>query len=361
MTATLVREDLHAQIESRVRSVFDDRIARAAPYGDEYVGLWRASAEQVLGGKLLRPRLLVAMHDALLDQDTADEASATRDAVVEIAAAVEILHYAFLLHDDVIDGDAQRRGKPNLIGALRDARSDLGTTSAQHWAVTGAILMGDLLLSVVHQMFARAELDHATRLRLLDLLDHTITETVAGEHADVALSDGAIAPDLKTILTMTAHKTATYTFEFPLRVAAMLAGAAPLTEDALAAIGQHLGVAFQLQDDALSVFGDAGEHGKEPYADLREGKETVLIAYARLTSAWSSIEPRFGDSSLSADDGALISDQLRQCGADSFVQHLIDEQLAAARTGISDETAPLPAAARETLMALLDRIQGRLS
>ena len=366
MTATMVREDLHARIESRVRSVFDDRIARAAPYGAEYIDLWRASAEQVLGGKLLRPRLLVAMHDALLDHDGLLDTDTTPsrahlDTVVGIAAAVEILHYAFLLHDDVIDGDAQRRGRPNLIGALREGRSELDARAAQHWASTGAILMGDLLLSVVHRMFALADLDETVRIRLLDLLDHTVSETVAGEYADVALSDRVVAPDLPTILTMTARKTATYTFEFPLRVAAVLAGAAPETEIALSAIGQHLGVAFQLQDDALSVFGDAVEHGKEPYSDLREGKETVLIAYARLTSAWSSIEPRFGDATLSTDEGAAIREQLRQCGADAFVQQLIDEQLAAARTAILADAAPLPVAARDTLLALVGRIEGRLS
>lgn len=358
MAATLVQEDLHADIEGRVCREFDDRIARSASYGDEYTALWRTSAEQVLGGKLLRPRLLIEVHRTLRgDRPTAPR----HDAVVDIAAAVEILHYAFLLHDDVIDGDAHRRGKPNLIGALRDARADLDPRAAHHWGTTGGILMGDLLLSVVHQMFARADLDHHRRIRLLDLLDHTITETVAGEYVDVALSDRAIAPDLQTILTMTAQKTATYTFEFPLRVAAVLAGASSATEAALAVIGQHLGVAFQLQDDALSVFGNAVEHGKEPYSDLREGKETVLIAYARLTSAWTAIEPRFGDSSLSAADGAEIREQLRQCGADSFVHQLIDEQLAAARAAILDDAAPLPDPTRDALIALVRRVEGRRS
>ncbi|MGF6821792.1 geranylgeranyl diphosphate synthase type II [Microbacterium sp. ZKA21] len=360
MTTTLVREDLHARIESRVQRVFDDRAARSSPYGTEYTALWAAAAASARGGKLLRPRLLVEMHAALRD-DRSARSPIDGDTVVEIAAAIEILHYAFLLHDDVIDGDLHRRGQPNLIGLLRDARPDLGAKAAHHWGTTGAILMGDLLLSTVHQMFARVDADQVTRSRLLDLLDHTITETVAGEYADVALSDRAIAPDLQTILTMTAQKTATYTFEFPLRVAAVAAGAHGDAEAALAVVGQHLGAAFQLQDDALSVFGDAAEHGKEPYSDLREGKETALIAYARLTSAWNAIQPRFGDAGLTAQDGAEISDHLRRCGADSYVRHLIDGRIAAARSAIVDEAAPLPTAARQTLTTLTDRIEGRLS
>lgn len=360
MTTTLAGEDIRAQIESRVQRVFDDRVARSAPYGAEYTALWEAAAESVRGGKLLRPRLLVEMHAALLGERSS-RSRVDDDALIEIAAAIEILHYAFLLHDDVIDGDAHRRGRPNLIGLLRDARPDLGTKAAQHFSSTGAILMGDLLLSTVHQMFARLDSDGTARSQLLDLLDHTITETVAGEYADVALSDRAITPDLQTILTMTAQKTATYTFEFPLRVAAVVAGLPAETEAALAAIGQHLGVAFQLQDDALSVFGDAAEHGKEPYSDLREGKETAMIAYARLTSAWHAIQPRFGDAALTARDGAEIRDHLRRCGADFYLRHLIDERIIAARSTILAEATPLPAAARETLLTLADRIEGRLS
>ncbi|WP_460799034.1 polyprenyl synthetase family protein [Microbacterium sp. GXF0217] len=360
MTTTLMREDVHARIESRVQSVFDDRIARSAAYGAEFTSLWLGAADSVRGGKLLRPRLLVEMHSALLGDRNGSDA-VDDDTVVEIAAALEILHYAFLLHDDVIDGDAHRRGRPNLIGLLREAHPDLGAKAAQHWAGTGAILMGDLLLSTVHQMFARIDADPRTRNRLLDLLDHTITETVAGEYADVALSDRAIAPDLQTILTMTAQKTATYTFEFPLRIAAVLAGLPDEAEDALSAIGQHLGVAFQLQDDALSVFGDATEHGKEQYSDLREGKETPMIAYARLTSAWTSIQPRFGDADLSTHDGEEIRELLRHCGAESYVRHLIGERITSARSAITAEAAPLPTAARQTLTKLADRIEGRLS
>ncbi|WP_243224660.1 polyprenyl synthetase family protein [Microbacterium sp. CIAB417] len=358
MNATVTREEIHEQVESRVRTVFEANAARSADYGEGYAQLWRSAAEHVLGGKLLRPRLVVDLHAGLLDG--APERPPL-DVVIELAAAVEILHYAFLLHDDVIDGDTHRRGKPNLIGTLRSANPGLDRRAADHWATTGAVLMGDLLLSAVHQMFARLDLDADRRTRLLDLLDHTIAETVAGEYADVGLSDGVITPDLQTILTMTARKTATYTFEFPLRLAAVLAGAAPPIEARLAATAQHLGIAFQLQDDALSVFGDAAEHGKEPYSDLREGKETALIAYARMTSAWTAIRPGLGDPNLTADGAAAIRGHLRRCGAEAFVQQLVAEQIAAARAGLADDDLLLPSSARKTLADLISRIEGRVS
>ena len=356
-TPTLTREDLHADIESRVRRAFSEREERSASYGPEFASLWRSAADQVLGGKLLRPRLLVQMHDALMPSDTPVQRH--REAVVEIAAAIEILHYAFLLHDDVIDGDARRRGKPNLIGMLRDERAELGSRTALHWGSTGAILMGDLLLSLVHQMFARVDVTQAERLRLLDLLDHAITETVAGEYADVALSDRVITPELQTILTMTARKTATYTFELPLRVATVLSLGDVETEDALAQIGQRLGLAFQLQDDVLSVFGDPSEHGKDAYSDLREGKETVLIAYARMTSSWSRIQPHFGDAELSTGRAAEVARHLRGCGAEDYVLQLVDEQLEHVRSSIRNVSPALPEGARATLETLISRIEGR--
>jgi len=223
--------------------------------------------------------------------------------------------------------------------------------------------MGDLLLADVHQVFARAELSQPARTRALDLLEHTIAETVAGEQTDVALSDRVVAADLNAILAMTAHKTATYTFEFPLRLAAVLAGASVEIESLLTSIGRHLGLAFQLQDDLLSVFGEPSVSGKDAYSDLREGKQTALIAYARMTSAWPAIEPCFGAPDLSDAEAETIREGLRTCGAEAFVRSLIDEQLSTACTLIAeaDATGGLAAAARSVLLALADRLDGRQS
>ncbi|MCD2499127.1 polyprenyl synthetase family protein [Microbacterium nymphoidis] len=362
MTLLSVDEDLRARIESRLSEQFAARTAAAQRYGAEFSALWRTAARHVLGGKLLRPRLLLALHEALTD-DTAEVADATT--VLDLAAAVETLHYSFLLHDDVIDADVQRRSRPNLIASLRDGhpRPQLSPREALHWGQSGAILLGDLLLSGVHQSFARAELPHRQRLRALSLLDHTVTETVAGELTDVALSDQVVPADLTTILAMSADKTATYTFELPLRLAAILAGRPPATETHLALIARHLGLAFQLQDDLLSVFGDAARHGKDPYSDLREGKRTALIAYARMTSAWRGIEPRLGRPDLGEKDAVQIRALLEDCGARTFVVNLINEHAFAARSLISgvDSAGLLPPAAQQVLLAVLDLLEGRES
>lgn len=345
-----VRQD---EIEREIGGLLEARALRAAAYGDRFAELWSVALGCVLGGKLLRPRLLLGAFDALAP--TTGQDAVAREAALRIAAGVELLHYSFLLHDDVIDGDLLRRGRPNLIGTVlreRDpaafdsqARRDGDASPADlHWASTSGILMGDLLLSAAHQVFAREALPEPIRLRLLQLLDHTITESVAGEHLDVALSDGVVSSDLDTVLRMSRFKTATYTFELPLQAAAILAGAAPSTEDAIGAIGRHLGVAFQLQDDLLSTFGCAAEHGKDAFSDLREGKETAIIAYARMTSAWAGIEPVFGDPRLSEESGASVRELLVECGAEGFIRSLIEEQLRASSELVSSPGSAVPGA-----------------
>lgn len=331
----LTRHSCRHEVEQEVGRLLAARSRQAEAYGTHFADLWRIAADRVLGGKLIRPQLLIGAFETL----SANPNASTRDSAVRIAAAVELLHYSFLLHDDVIDGDLLRRGKPNLIGAMLQERDPhivvgpAGTPPASakdlHWAHTGGILMGDLMLSAAHQVFARESLPESMRVRLLDLLDYTITESVAGEHLDVGLADGVIPSDLNTVLGMSRLKTATYTFELPLRAAAILAHAPRRTENAIGRIGRHLGVAFQLQDDLLSTFGDAAEHGKDPFSDLREGKETAIIAYARLTSAWPSIEPHLGRSHITHEEGAEIQALLITCGAERFAKSLIDEQIGA--------------------------------
>ncbi|MFS0854623.1 polyprenyl synthetase family protein [Microbacterium sp. 179-I 3D4 NHS] len=352
------QEELGIRIEEALRQRFAERTAVAETYGESFASLWRAAAEHALGGKLIRPRLLLEAHRAL---SASYGGSVDSVAAVNVAADVELLHYAFLLHDDVIDGDLIRRRRPNLIGVLAAGRGDEPGDADLHWARSSAILMGDLLLSTSLLGFARARVSTGTRVRLLDLIEHTIVETVAGEHTDVGLSDGRIAPDLRTILAMSTYKTATYSFSLPLRAAAILAGASPEVEEHLAAIGRHLGLAFQLQDDILCVFGDAALHGKDPYSDLREGKETAIIAYARMTSAWPHIEGRFGSLTLSDDEAAAVREHLRTCGAESYAQSLVTDELAAASAVLrtAEESRSISAEVAATVRSLLARVESR--
>lgn len=360
MTTTATEEDLAVRIEEALRRRFSERSVAAAHYGTEFVALWQAAAEHALGGKLIRPRLVI---DLLRSLAPAGLTAKEVETAIDVAAHVELLHFAFLLHDDVIDGDLVRRRRPNLIGSLVERRATEPAEPALHWARSSAILMGDLLLASAVLGFARAEVSSEARTRLLALLEETIFETVAGEHTDIGLSDGIIPPDLRTILSTSAYKTATYSFVLPLRAAAVLAGSPSAAEDQLTAIGRHLGLAYQLQDDLLSVFGDPDAHGKDAFSDLREGKETAIIAYARMTGHWPSIELRFGAIDLSPAEASDIRDRLRECGAERFVRGLVQEQIGAVSTVLAEaeSAGTLSPRAGRTILELASRIEGRRS
>lgn len=346
--------DLRKEVEERLSEYFHGRVDRANRYGADFQRLWQLAAENVLGGKLVRPTLLITAYEALTPVQTQ-----LPGPLLDVATAVELLHFSFLLHDDVIDGDLFRRGRPNLVGSLlgeapvQSIREDL----ALHWARSGGILMGDLLLAEAMQIFARVDLPRPQRLRLLDLLDHTIEESVAGEYTDVGLTDGVIAPTLSTILAMTGHKTATYSFELPLRAAAILAEAPPAAESALTNIGYHLGLGYQLQDDLLSAFGNT--HGKDQFSDLREGKQTAVIAHAKHADTWSEIDALLQRREKTAAEISELSGLLHSSQAKEAVQKLIDEHLRTCEQLIEDAATTFPSPLRAALRDLLHTLRGR--
>lgn len=356
-------ESLH-QVAEEIERFFLSKVSNADRYGSHYRDLWERAATHTRGGKMMRPWLALAAFDALAPKARSKEASA---AVVTTAVAVELLHYAFVLHDDVLDADTLRRGSLNLIGSLEKQaigklkNHSTGGAAAAHWGNTGAILMGDLLLAKVHQDFARVVLSSHADERLLTLLEHVIEESVAGEWADVGLSHGLVTGSLVTILDMSANKTATYSCELPLRAAAILAGAPRSVEVALGQAGRSLGLAFQLHDDLLTAFGDPAEHGKDPLSDFREGKQTPLIAYAMMTSAWKRIAPLFGKPDLTVAEGLRVREMLDSSGAKDFVQGLIHEQLSEMRSTLAHAQPLVPLAAANVLEEVALRLEGEQS
>lgn len=360
MTTTVwTRDDLRLEVEQELRELLARSESAAESYGPEFARLWALASNHVGRGKLVRPLLLLETYDALR---AASAPSPIRSETVRIAAAIEVLHYSFLLHDDVIDGDLFRRGRLNLIGELGEASPCVSRPGdGRHWAQTGGILAGDLMLSCAHQLFARADLPVEQRIRLLDLLEHTVFETTAGEFVDVGLSDGLIGPDLATVLAMTGRKTATYSFELPLRAAAILAGASLELEQRLREAGWYLGLAYQLQDDLLSTFGDAEVHGKDAFSDLREGKQTAIVCFARLCGEWSGIETELSEAAYSIAAVQSVRRRLRACGAEAFVQNLVSDQMTAFRNLLANESEIIPDGVQRVLLALQARLDGRAS
>jgi geranylgeranyl pyrophosphate synthase len=276
------------------------------------------------GGK--RFRLVTTVHDAF--------AGGQGEAVVDsVAAATELLHTAFVIHDDVIDNDDTRRGRPSVPGWFRADAVALGTDDEDRDTYTraGAILAGDLALGAAIRAVATCGADQLTTSRLLDLLDATLHASAAGELADVRLALGPRMPDAEEALTVAEHKTAVYSFMLPMQAGAVLAGANDRLVESLGEIGRCLGIAFQLRDDVRAIFGDLSETGKDRLGDLREGKRTPLMVHAAQTSSWGRIAPHLGDPHLTETAAATVRGLLESCGSRRHVEELADHHVEIAR------------------------------
>lgn len=324
--AAFAGADSAASVDRRLAGFFDERIRSAAGHGAEYARLWSAARDATMGGKRLRPALVMGAYRQLRGdggrrprRGYADLADA-----VTVGAAFELLHTAFLLHDDVIDQDTVRRGRPNLQGAFatRAAERGVDRERALAWGQASAVLAGDLLLHAAQRLIAGLDVDAAVRTALLDLLDESVFVTAAGELFDVAFGVGVASGELADVLSMSERKTADYSFGSPLAAGAILAGATPDAGRTLREFGRLVGTAFQLRDDLLGVFGAEERTGKSTLTDLRRGTLTPLIAYARGTGRWTEIS-RYLGRELSAEEASLARAALEDCGARAFVERLI--------------------------------------
>ncbi|MGO4534041.1 polyprenyl synthetase family protein [Leifsonia sp. 2MCAF36] len=360
-TRSAVEPDL-AAVDARLARHFAERISAASAYDPSYRRLWESARDAADGGKRIRPRFVLTAYRGLAGA-RAGAGAADQEAARTAAVAYELLHTAFLLHDDVIDGDTVRRGRPNVAGAFRAEAVARGADSGRgrRWGAAGAILAGDLLLHAASSTLGRVQVDEWTRERLLDILDHGVFVTAAGELADVALAErlGPDAPALQDVLAMTEHKTAAYSVSGPLMTGALLAGGGEDVLAPLAEYGRLVGIAFQLGDDLLGVFGSEDVTGKSIVSDLRQGKETSLIAYARGTARWSDVAPSLGRGDLDRREAGRLAALLEECGARRFVERLLAEYVERAIAVL--DTPSIPAALSEPLTDVARSCIGRIA
>jgi geranylgeranyl diphosphate synthase type II len=346
--ATVAHIDL-ALVDECLERFFVESSARAQAFGRPSEELWRVLRKASMGGKRFRPRMVLTAYTGLGGTDV--------HAAVHVAAAYELLHTALVVHDDVIDRDWSRRGQPNVAGSFRDT----GTTGglplpiAEHRGMSAAVIAGDLALSGAPRFIESSGVEGDRRARLLDLLDDAVFASAAGEMADVDLTHG-VMPTVDEVLAMERAKTSVYSFEAPLQSGAVLAGADESVVVALGAFGREIGIAYQVVDDLLGVFGDEAATGKTAIGDLREGKRTMLIAYAATTDCWAELGPYLGDPDLTEERAAEMRRLLVHCGAHDAALARVQEHTALARA----ELAALPFDLADRLETLVSELVERV-
>lgn len=188
----------------------------------------------------------------------------------QVAAAVEILHTALLIHDDVIDQSLLRRGQPTLYQAF----------GGDHYGLSQAISLGDIGLYLAIKIIAEANFSSERKIITLQYLSRVIIQTGWGQILDVELPHLGKKVLKKDVKLLESLKTASYSVSGPLILGAILAGAEERLLGYLGKFGENLGIAFQIQDDILGVFGQEEQIGKSNTSDIEEGKNTLLIADA---------------------------------------------------------------------------------
>lgn len=341
-----VRSDVDALLGKYLRT----RRLSAGALHDDYGFLWESlESLHKAGGKRLRPYLLVVVYEALGGQDYKQ--------ILPIGAALELLHTALLIHDDVIDRDYLRRGVNNIAGTYRQRYSDLKASEADklHFSHSAAILAGDLMISEAYQLIFTCGISMGSKIKAAQLLGEAAFTVAGGELLDTE----AVVYPLETAdtLLIATLKTAHYSCVTPFLMAGLLAGAKASTLRSLEQVGTNFGIAFQLADDLAGAFADSQQTGKVTAGDLREGKRTYLLqrTLKLATLAQSKrLEAIIGKPKVSKAMVREVQEIMRSCGAKTDVERLIQDYLQNATKAINE--LPIKQAAKNNLKAQMNKI-----
>ncbi len=226
-------------------------------FGSVHSDLFRASAHLLLaGGKRLRPAVVILAADAVR--------RGSSDDLLPAALALELTHNFTLIHDDIMDGDATRRGVPTVHTV---------------WSEPIAILAGDVLYAKAFEFICLSDAGDLEKVRAVKMLARTCTEICDGQSMDIAFESRTDVSEAE-YLEMVSKKTGVL-YGASAAIGGILAGANPVQADALYQFGVNSGIAFQIQDDLIDLYASSEESGKDRASDIRGGKQTLIAIRAR--------------------------------------------------------------------------------
>jgi geranylgeranyl diphosphate synthase type II len=327
---------IHTDHSLKLNQTIDDflnlKLIEADSISPYYNDLWQNVATLLrAGGKRLRPRMCLLSYQAFGGDDV--------DSILPATVALELLHLSMLVHDDIIDRDYVRYGIKNIAGVYNtQLYTDMveDTTERLHYAHSAAMLGGDLLLSEAYALITESTIAPEKMIAVQNLMRRAIFEVIGGELLDTESAfRGAGEVSAERIAL---HKTASYTFTLPMLAGAYLAGLSdefiPFVRD----FGKNLGIAFQLRDDIIGVFGDEKKSGKSTVGDIREGKRTYMIEqfYGLATDAQKSeFELYFGKKFITDQEVTIVRNLIRTSNAYDRTLNEIDRYEGIARTALA--------------------------
>jgi octaprenyl-diphosphate synthase len=312
-----VQDDL-ARVEERLAAELTSRETRLQEIANHLVHA---------GGKRVRPLVVMLVFHAA----AATGGGTRRDDAIEAAVALELIHSATLLHDDIIDGGETRRGRPSAL---------------QRFGLADTLVAGDFLFCRAFALCARFEAE-VVRWAAEACISLTEGEMLQGRRRrDPSVT---VAEYDEIILRKTASL-----FAAGARTAAHLAGAEPAVVETMAACGQQVGLAFQMRDDLLDVEGHPAETGKPRGIDLRDGNPSLPIVLALARDA--EVRRLFARANLSAAEIEVGLTRIRCTGVIAEVAERAAAQLDGALATIQSlPDSPARTALRDLALSLVDR------
>ncbi|MDQ3760291.1 MAG: polyprenyl synthetase family protein [Actinomycetota bacterium] len=322
-----IDDDLRTEVHRELAAFLQAKRDEAAQIDPQFVTAVDSLSDFVLGpGKRLRPTFAWWGWRGAGGSPIEPQARA----VLRAASSLELIHACALVHDDLMDDSTTRRGAPTVhidFAARHHAAGWLGTP--ERFGAATAILLGDIALAWADDMLRGADLWPDQLNRALTVWQAMRTELLAGQYLDVLTqANGDEAPE--TALRIDRYKTAAYTVERPLHLGAAIAGADPALVHAYRRFGADIGIAFQLRDDLLGMFGDPTITGKPAGDDLREGKRTLLLAYGlraadekRQTGAADLLRGAIGSPQVDENTVTQVRELLLELGAVAEVERRI--------------------------------------
>ena len=288
--------------------------------------------------------------------------AAPSEAALRASASLELVHAFALLQDDVMDGSAERRGRPSAHLQFARWHRERGLSgSACRFGESSAILLGDLCLIWAERMLRESGVESRRLQRAWPRYDAMRVELAVGQFADLT-SDVRRMPSLETVLDVARRKSGNYTVRRPLEIGAAMSDCDDRTLARLGRYGTAIGEAFQLRDDVLGVFGSPATTGKPCGGDLRDRKATSVVVSAYQTAdAGTRKELTELMTSEDLDDRAI--DRCKQLivatGAVQVIEEMIDDRVECARDALSDMAIdePVRAALAHMAAACTDRIE----
>ena len=265
-------KEFKARLDPKIEAYFERMLVEAKKDDDlVHEALGHVKTMTLSGGKRLRPAFMYYGYLAAGGTD--------RERLLETSIAVELIHVFLLIHDDIIDRDTLRHGEPTLHERYRAwGKKYLALDDPTHFGNSIALIVGDMLFAMGNDIIFNSGFPEKNVFAALSRMQKIVSHTVVGQARDIYIEYRGEATS-EEVLSMYEKKTARYTIEGPLHLGALLAGGSPELATALTSYALPIGIAFQIQDDILGIYGDEELLGKPVGSDIREGKITLLVAH----------------------------------------------------------------------------------